>query len=117
MVPAYSTKIDESLGKLTGLGVILWNEVNQRGDDTICSLTDEDIEQVKMEEDIPEWMVEMELETGEVWTWLALAGGETTDDAGSKFTCCKIYIPLICELIWFDLIWLMNQCQIHLNQD
>ena len=35
----------------------------------------EDIEQVKMDKDIPDWMVEIELETGEVWTWLALAGG------------------------------------------
>lgn len=73
--------------------------MNQCEEETMCSLAAEsnnhisdleDIEQVKMEENIPDWTVEIELETGEVWTWLALAGGETTDDARSKFTCCNM---------------------------
>lgn len=98
MVPTYSAKIDEPLGKLIGLGEILWKELNQFEEETICSFAPEsnnhisdfeDMEQVNMEEDIPDCIVEIELEAGEVWTWLTIVWGEATDEAWSKFTCCN----------------------------
>jgi len=41
MVPAISTRTEEPLGKLTGLGGILRYEVNQCSEETTCSLAPE----------------------------------------------------------------------------
>ena len=97
-----STKTEEPLGKFTGLGVILWYEVNQVSEETMCSLTPEsknhnsDLvwrEHEKME-DMLDGLEEKELE--EVWIWLTPEG---EDVAGSKFTCCNKLIS------WTYLAW------------
>ena len=71
IVPEYSTNTEEPLGKLTGFGAILWKEVNQCEDETICSLAPEsnnqisdleDIEQENMEAEIPDSSLEIEVE-------------------------------------------------------
>jgi len=85
MVLAISTRTEEPLGKLTGLGGILWYEVNQCSEETTCSLAPEskshrsDLDWSEHEkiEDIPEVGKELELEGA--WIRLALEGVEAAE--------------------------------------